>query len=84
MRVIYANQIVSLIFFTLRGLDLYHSRRVIYQAFKSHELHERRIATLSHFGIAAITRVIAPKRLTLYRGAASRYALGRNNVAQWH
>lgn len=34
MQVIYANQIVSLIFFTLRGLGLYHSRRVIYQAFK--------------------------------------------------
>lgn len=34
MQVIYANQIVSLIFFTLRGLSLYHSRSVIYQAFK--------------------------------------------------
>lgn len=34
MQVIYANQIVSLIFFTLRGLSLYHSRHVIYQAFK--------------------------------------------------
>lgn len=34
MQVIYANQIVSLIFFTLRGLGLYHSRHIIYQAFK--------------------------------------------------
>lgn len=34
MPVIYANRIVSLIFFALRGSGLYHSRRVIYQAFK--------------------------------------------------
>jgi len=34
MQVVYANQIVSLIFFTLRGLGLYHSRRVIYQTTK--------------------------------------------------
>lgn len=61
VQVIYSNQIVAEIFFTLRGLGLYYLRHIIYQGFK---LHERRIATLSHFGIDAITRVIAPKRLT--------------------